>query len=496
MNSSLRSLLAVTLLLAPLGLSGCKAIREARAERRAARAANAVAGAITLDGKFNDWPADASTIADANWVYFRVSVEGQTKPIQSADSTLALWLDVDDNPATGHRMASPQVAAAIGVDLVVEFSPVEGGKVSPGVAAYALDESGMKTPLSQGQLELAAAPTIAAPTYEIRVSRYPDAGAAPALAKLLGTAGQARGMFALIESGKVVGWSDPEALKLPAVGKGRPMADVSIPAKAAGSIRVLSYNVLKSEPAKNPGPFSRLIQVIKPDIILLQEWDADQATAQAWFTAVVSGETRWHARTGEGGDVLIVSPYPIRGLTNGPVMAAGATNPVRVATGVVATPGGDVAVASVHLKCCGTVGSTEDQKRIAEATAVHAAMESALGSSSTLVRVIGGDFNLVGSGTPLEIMAQGLDSDGSPLSAADAMVTGDSASFTWFNTAEKFPPGRLDFVLYSDNSASVTSSFVVDTRRLSPRALAQLGVDRTDSAASDHMPLVVDIRPR
>jgi endonuclease/exonuclease/phosphatase family metal-dependent hydrolase len=501
MNTTFRRIcsrwLIVSLAAAAVTVSGCRAAREARAERRAARAANAVAGAVKLDGRFGEWPATASTIADANWVYFRVTVDGQAKPLQASDSTLALWLDVDDNPATGKQMPSPRVAAAIGVDLVVEFSPQDdSGKATSGVAAYTFDASGAKVVLSQAQLELAAAPTVAASSYEIRISRYPDPSAAPVLSRLLSAAGQARGMFVLVENAKVVGWSDPEALRLPAAGKGRPEAGLTVPAKAPGTIRVMSYNVLKNEPAKNPGPFARMIQVIKPDVILFQEWDADEATARAWFTAVVSGETKWYAASGKGGDVLIVSPHPIRPLLTESVRAEGVTNPVRFVSGIVSTPQGDFAVGSTHLKCCGTVGSSEDKRRIAEATAIRAAMDSALGATSTPVRIIGGDLNLVGSSTPLEILGAKLDFDGSSLSPVEAEVLGDPAVFTWFNTAERFPPGRLDYILFSDSTATAVNSFILDTRRLNQKALAAMGLDRNDSAASDHMPLVVDLKPR
>jgi len=45
------------------GLSGCAKWKERRAERRAARAAKAADRSMTLDGKFDDWPADAATVA-------------------------------------------------------------------------------------------------------------------------------------------------------------------------------------------------------------------------------------------------------------------------------------------------------------------------------------------------------------------------------------------------------------------------------------------------
>jgi endonuclease/exonuclease/phosphatase family metal-dependent hydrolase len=475
-------------------LSGCRAMREARAERRAARANKSAS--IVIDGSFNEWPANASTVADANWIYFRVSIEGNTKPLQASDTTLALWIDADDNPASGAQMPAPQVAAALGVDLVVEFSPRDGsGKPTPGVAAYAIDSSGTRSALSHQNLDLAAQPTTAAPTYEVRISRFPSPAAAPGLDQLLQTAGQGRGMFVLIENNKIVGWSDPEAFTLPARAKSKPLSDATPPAKPAGAIRVLTYNVLKNQPEKNPGPFSRMIQVIKPDIMLFQEWTTDSATAQAWFTAVVSGETRWHARA-ESNDVLIVSAYPISPLTTSSVIAAGSQNPARFISGVVKTPAGDVAVSSVHLKCCGTVGSSEDQKRIAEATAVQSALSSALGTDGSTLRIIAGDMNLVGSTTPLDTIGKGLDFDGSSLAPADTFLLGDSSVYTWTSDSEVFPPGRLDYILYSDAAATVVNSFALDTRRLSPRALASMGLDMTDSAASDHLPVVADFKVR
>lgn len=486
-------------------MSGCRGSREARATRQGSKAVapgGKAAGVVVLDGKFNDWPAGVSTMADPDWVYFRVAVEGQGKPLQAADSTLALWLDADDNPATGVQMPSPKVAAAIGVDLAVEFSPQDGaGHATPGVAAYAFSESGAKAGLNQAQLDLAAAPTTAASVYEIRISRHPDATAAPALAKLMASSGQARGMFVLIEGGKVVGWSDPEAFTLPLLGKagggtggGKPLSEADIPAKPAGSVRVLTYNVLKNSPEKNGNPFSRIFEATRPDIILLQEWDTNQATAQAWFTAMVTGESRWSAAVGEGGDVLIVSPHPILPLTHGPVTAAGAERPVRFVSAIVKTPAGDVAIATVHLKCCGTVGSSEDKKRIAEATAVQAAMASALGTESARLRVLTGDMNLVGSTTPLEKIGAGLDFDGSSMTAAEPLLLGDNSEYTWADEKEKFPPGRLDYVLYSDSTAVVLDSFVLDTRRLGDRSLARMGLARSDSAASDHLPVVVDLK--
>jgi exonuclease III len=110
--------------------------------------------------------------------------------------------------------------------------------------------------------------------------------------------------------------------------------------------------------------------------------------------------------------------------------------------------------------------------------------------------VIGGDWNLVGSREPLDIARGGADLDNSELDVARALVLGDAAMYTWRDAATGFPPGRLDVIVYSDSSAEVVNAFVLDTGRLADRALARMGLDRTDSRASDHLPVVVDLRPR
>jgi hypothetical protein len=162
-----------------------------------------------------------------------------------------------------------------------------------------VDASGVRAALTGDQLEVIASPTHGADTYEVRISRHPDRDAAPALAQVLQGRGRARTMYVLSDaSGQNVGWSDPEIFTMPAASDGPPLADVTVPAKAPGTLRVMSYNVHRDELMKNPSPFARAIQVTQPDIILLQEWGADEPTAAAWFTAVVSGvRCAWWGRS-------------------------------------------------------------------------------------------------------------------------------------------------------------------------------------------------------
>jgi endonuclease/exonuclease/phosphatase family metal-dependent hydrolase len=456
---------------------------------------------VVVDGDLSEWSERAAARADRDSIYFRISVEGFDHPLQGAPESLSLWLDADGSGATGLRMPAPPAAAGLGVDLVIQFSGRGADGRTRGVQAWAVDASGARTEVKPGEIDLVSAPTFAAPAYEVRVGRHT---ANAALAGVLGNAGAAKQMFVLTSAGgQVEGWSDPETFSMPAAGPEKPLADESIPAKPPGAVRVLSWNVEKGALAKNPSPFSRIFQVVQPDIILLQEWDADAATAQAWFTATVTGEHEWHARTGAN-DVVIVSPYPIAELGSALSLPAesmsagggsGDPRPVRFAGGLVQTPQGVVAAGTLHLKCCGTSGSSEDARRRSEAGAINGALAGLLPRAHPAMTVIGGDWNLVGTRAPLDILRGGLDS-GAELAVAHPMVLGDAAMYTWRDDGAGFPPGRLDYIVYSGSSARAGNAFVLDTTRLSDGALARLGLDRTDTSHSDHLPVVVDLLAR
>jgi endonuclease/exonuclease/phosphatase family metal-dependent hydrolase len=491
-------LLLVACSLSALPMASCK--NQGGARTKTSAAAAAPDRPIVLDGSMSDWPERSAIIADADSIFFRINLEGQQYPLQASSETLALWIDLDSDAATGVQMPSPAAAGGMGIDAMVEFSPRSPeGSIKPGVSVYSVDASGARAPVPAAALEVIAAPTFAETSFEVRLSRHADAAAAPGLASALKHRGRGRALYVLSEgSGRQVGWSDPEQFAMPAAGDATPLSDAVVPPKEPGTVRVLSYNVLKSQLAKNPSPFARIFQVADADIILLQEWESDAPTAKAWFNAVVTGEHPWHAVTGP--DVAIVSPHPIERLPPFPINTeesmGSQPRPVRVMGAVVNTPAGKIAAASLHLKCCGTAGSSEDMRRISEAQAINAAMFQAVPTSGAVAAVIAGDWNLVGSRTPLDIARANIDLDGTEMAVADPMVLGDAAMYTWRDTNQPFPPGRLDLLVYTDSSAEVVNAFVLDTARLSERALARMGLDRTDTAASDHLPVIVDLKPR
>jgi endonuclease/exonuclease/phosphatase family metal-dependent hydrolase len=192
-------------------------------------------------------------------------------------------------------------------------------------------------------------------------------------------------------------------------------------------------------------------------------------------------------------DMTEATISPITADLLGPEVSAGQGQHVRFVAASIVTPLGEVLAGSTHLKCCGFAGSEEDARRIAEAAAINNAYRTIAGATAPALRVIGGDMNLVGSRTPIDMLRASLDADGSDMDIAPALVLGDAAYYTWADDANNFSPGRLDWLLIGDAQARVVNAFALDTTRLSDAALSQAGLQRTDSRASDHMPVVVDL---
>ncbi|MCC6677598.1 MAG: endonuclease/exonuclease/phosphatase family protein [Phycisphaerales bacterium] len=453
---------------------------------------------VTLDGNIEEWPSEAALLADDRYIYFRVSVEDSQWTLQSAPETLAMLIDVDGSTATGHHGEFP--ADALGVDVEIQFSPIgPDGHRQNGVAVFALDSQGNRTPISNEIAQVAFLPTYASTWYEGRISRHltlPVGGAHTPT-----TAGPMSGMAVLLgDEGQIEGWSDASSLMAPAAATPTAIAAVTgpdLPTRPIGALRLMTWNVLKNGPAQNPEPYARVIETLNPDVILFQEWDeGDETAIDGWFTAVIRTPAPWKAVKGHAG-VLIVSRHPITPIDLGrleTLSAEGRPSQIRYIAATVNSPIGDVAVASTHLKCCGSKDSPEDRQRMDQARAINRAMMAASPTPPAL-RFIAGDMNLVGSRPPLDLLRAGLDADGSDLSVADPFVLGDRSQYTWADYKTTFTPGRLDYVLYSDSTAQVYQSFVLDTQRLAEETLARAGLNRTDTDVSDHKPIVFDVMP-
>ena len=492
---------ALLLCLCASHLSGCESVLEATEFQPAAPAParTAWSGPVMIDGDIGEWPREVVATADDAYLYLRFSVGEGGQALQASDQTVTIHLDLDGNGGTGFSMLDPVDAAGMGVDLEVEFSPRnDKGSFDRGAAAYVVDGAGARTRIPVAGLDLLFTPTHASAWYEARISRHVATGTDTSA---LEAPGAWEGVITLRDaSGSLRGWSDAFSADKPQASEQPPLSNSVLPPRPAGAIRVLNWNIHRNNPEKDAAPFARIIEVVRPDVILLQEWDAKTPEQIArWFHENLDSPTEtWHALSGRTWGVAVVSPYPIT-----PLIKDGITFPhdgrdhnARLVSGVVALPVGDIVVASTHLKCCGSASSPEDSTRIAEAGRISSTLGAAIKDDPTWVRVIAGDMNLVGTRTPLELIAKGMDTDGSDLEVAQVRVLGDNATYTWVDWQTTFTPGRLDYVLYSGAGCRVLQATALDTRRLSDAALARMGLERNDSGASDHLPIVVDVAIR
>mgnify|MGYP001262355975 CR=1 FL=1 len=120
-----------------------------------------------------------------------------------------------------------------------------------------------------------------------------------------------------------------------------------------------------------------------------------------------------------------------------------------------------------------------------------------------------GDMNLVGyseqyftiiNGTISDTITFGNggypDWDNTPLKDQVSYFNEKDIAYTWDESnpsAGNFPPGRLDFIFFTNSVMSVDKSFIISTEDLSSLLLAQNNLFWDDTKiASDHLPVVVD----
>ena len=66
-------------------------------------------------------------------------------------------------------------------------------------------------------------------------------------------------------------------------------------------------------------------------------------------------------------------------------------------------------------------------------------------------------------------------------------------AYTWRHDNSEYPPGRLDFIFYTNSVMSTTKSFTLQTEIMSDERLENYGLLSNDTKnASDHFPVVAD----
>ena len=292
-------------------------------------------------------------------------------------------------------------------------------------------------------------------------------------------------------------------------------------------VRIMAYNTERNfiATAATDPEFNRILIALQPDIICFEEIVSSVTTtamATRLNTIMPIGGAGWQIHFGilAGTRNALASRYPLL-LKRTDTIPVSSTRGVTIA--LVDLPDAsyplDVYLLGVHLKCCGDPGGTEDVSRQRSADAIANWLADARGvgrpSGNNIAlpantpMIVLGDFNLVGGPQPEATLLTGDIQDNATFSTdikGDWDVT-DLANlnpldpftgnnFTWQGSSS-FDPSPLDRFMVTDSAFTVANKFILNTNTMTPAALAAAGLQAGDTLpanASDHLPIVVDLR--
>ncbi|HEX6912335.1 MAG TPA: endonuclease/exonuclease/phosphatase family protein [Longimicrobium sp.] len=476
---------------------------------------------VVLDGAFGDWegvapvladPADGrapyadvlsvQVRADADAAYLSLTLR-DSAALQGLPGPLLLLVDTD-GPTGG------EVHGMRGVDGVIEFSGGPGW----GVWLRMIGPDGTPdTLVSANALELMTAPSHAARRFEMRLPRGGP----------LGIGGMERLRFVALDSAGAVVDATEEFMANVGDVRLRPLPagwDAPDPlARAAGTeFRVVSWNVGRADIFRQEDAFGALLRPLAPDLLVLDEVAGGRSAGEveALLDRILPDGGPWRAVYGVSGgsqrgviatrgtaprvvppfDRALPHPDSARALAppTDPWLRDRLRSHVPVTGAVVQVGGRRLLAVAIDLEAAGEPGGARDRLRRMEALAIRDAVADAVRAGGLDGVLLAGDLNLVASPDPLAILAAGLDVDGSDLHVPLPLGLDGASAMTWENPAEPFTPGRLDFVLVGDAALVVTGGFVFRAADLSPAWRERHGVAAEASGATDHLPIVTDLR--
>jgi len=462
---------------------------------------------IFLDGKVDDWnvpvPTYTDTEGDGNnydfknfavtndeeFLFIQLNINPECKLME--DNLLSLYIDGDDDSTTG------LLINGLGAELEWDFGFRNGTFYKNG-----------STVISYPDIIYRSLPTVTDTTYEIAIGRNAlpngtDSLFTSSTIKLFFSDNELNGDW-MPDSGETFEYTFDESPT-------PPVDLIRINKEDTTLLRVMDWNVLNDglTSSSRQQYFARILQAVNPDIICFSECVSSTAedvkqvmdqilplsNSQGWFTKKMDY------------DDVIASRYLIKqGWNYYP-------SDNRSFASLIDLPDyfeKDLLTVNAHLKCCG--GEDNDDRRQREVDAIISFLKDAktVGGSIDLPDgtpfIILGDLNLVGRRQQLVSLVTGViintgqfgtggapDWDDTDLEDLIAYQTDKRIAYTWRDDGSSYPPGRLDFQIFTNSVLNVEKVFLIQTEVMSPDRLATYGLQQFDSGnASDHFPKVTD----
>lgn len=490
-------------------------------------------GGIVIDGDLSDWQDSQPQVSDADdglrvdlravtvrhdpeSVFVRLLLARKVNLQMLPGSTLKILINTDRDSSTGSRWSGIS-----GIDTAVEFSPLRrrddwSGRYGALISTF--NKRGSSKKHSAFDISLLVSPTTSATDFEIRLPREGQdlSFQNPGFDLIAVVTGEDD---LIIDQSPVLSYQFADHPTLP---PRVPRSAHQALARPSGEVlRVLTWNIGDHHFNQDFKRFGPVLNLLQPDILLFDEAPDDvsdrkvrkllkqmnpEVAASDWNIIIGQGGGRQRGVVASRLDLTELEGfaklhYPDEVVefaqTKGtPIMQNDMRSMVEDAMPVAAASvrwgGRDLFLVVTDFQCCGRDGSPEDQFRVMQAQTLRQALEKSLARHRPGGLILSGDLNLVGSRSPLDELMNGCDLDGSDLTVVQALQLNQRSNAT-YGISGPFPPGQLDFVLYSDATLGVANAFVFDTRDVDPELLARSGASPEDSIhTSDHLPIVVD----
>jgi len=257
-------------------------------------------------------------------------------------------------------------------------------------------------------------------------------------------------------------------------------------------VRIVSFNTYfegLSDPNREDA-MGRLLNSVNGDIYCFQEeWKTKDHGEILNRLIPLENEKPWHIHKVRGN--VIASKYPLKTLPS---------KNDRYAAAYIKSAENYLFIINAHLSAMGYIDSKEDRFRIRQANDIIVTIDEIYRGQygedeAADIKpgiVIVGDFNLVGSRTPLDLIIDkkvyGLKDWLIPNLIGESVITWRGSSRT------SFSPGKLDYIVYSARTLVPKNGFILNSELLNRTELKQLKLDVADSKLSDHLLITVDFQ--
>lgn len=458
---------------------------------------------VYLDGTFDEWKNISTETVDpqgdgalldilslkvangSGTLFLLIEVTPEYKLLDN--NSLTVYIDGDNNPATGLTEGD------IGAELEFTFGERSGK----------YHANGSQTDVHWSVINFASLPTVTDTKNEIRVNEN---------AQVNGNAIFTSDTIKIVIKDKVnSGDRLPDAGSVIYVFDRTPLdpiEPISLERENEDFLRIMNYNIEFDglvDPQRQPH-ISRILNAIEPDIICFNEFfntDLQPVLDAMNIILPLDNGSGWYGVKEDPGNIT-VSKYPI-------IQSWQILGSRRITASLIDLPEpheSNVIVINSHYKCC-----DGDQQRQEEADATIAWLldgisqgDGEIDFAPGLPFVILGDLNLVGFRQQLTTLLTGNivntaaygegappDWDNTDLSDLISRQTDNNSAITWFSSGSSFPPGRLDYMIYSNSVLNVEKAFTLRTDVMPQNRLNEYGLQQDDTEkASDHCPKVAD----